>query len=116
MSIKTWHLEMLFVAGALLLANMIAGRPNPIELLGAVAVFLSFGHAQIADRLAEKEGQKEKPEVDCYKKLWYYFIGKELFWLAYFLMNHSYSALAGVFIFLAYPAWRKYYRTNIKAL
>lgn len=107
---------MLIVAGVLLIANVFSGPPNPVELLGAIAVFLSFGHAQIADRLAEKEGQKEKPEVACYKKLWYYFIGKELFWLVYFLMNHSYSALAGVFIFLAYPVWRKFYRTNIKQL
>lgn len=113
---KTWQHEMLFVAGVLLLANMFGGKPNPVELLGAIAVFLSFGHAQIADRLAEKEGQKKIPEVDCYKKLWYYFIGKELFWLAYFLMNHSYSALAGVFVFLTYPFWRKFYRTNIRPL
>ena len=113
---KTWKQEMLFVAGILLAVNGFRSDFHPLEILAAVAVFLSFGHAQIADRLAEKEGQKEKPEVDCYKKLWYYFIGKELFWLAYFLMNHSYSALAGVFIFLAYPAWRKFYRTNIKQL
>jgi hypothetical protein len=113
---KTWHLEILFVAFILFVANMFGSHLHPVELLGAVAVLLSFGHAQIADRLAEKEGQRAIPEVNCYKKLWYYFIGKELFWLTYFILNHSYSALAGVLIFLSYPIWRRFYRTNIKVL
>jgi len=110
---KTWKAELLFVAFVLLIINGFRKDPFTIELLAAVAVLLSFGHAQIADRLAEKEEQKAEPDVSCYKKLRFYFIGKELFWCLYFIMNHSYSALAGVFIFLAYPFWRKLYRIKI---
>lgn len=113
---KTWKQEMLMVAGVLLAVNLFRDGVHPVEYLAAFAVFLSFGHAQIADRLAEKEEIKSVPEVDCYKKLWYYFVGKELCWLLFFLFSHAYSALAGVFIFLAYPFWRKLYRAHIKPL
>lgn len=100
---------MLFVACVLLGVNVFRSEFHPLELLASLAVILSFGHAQIADRLAKEEGRKPIPEVDCYRKLWYYFVGKEVCWLLYFLMSHSYSALAGVFIFLAYPVWRHFY-------
>lgn len=113
---KTWQHEMCFVGCVLLAVNGFRNTFHPLELLAALAVFLSFGHAQIADRLAEKESQRDKPEVDCYKKLSYYFVGKEICWLTYFLLSQSYSALAGVFIFMAYPFWRKFYRANIKSL
>lgn len=113
---KTWKVEMLFVASVLLVCNMIAGSPKGLELLAALAVLLSFGHAQIADRLAEKEDKRSVPEVECYKKLWYYFLGKEACWFLFFLLSHAYSALAGVFIFLAYPFWRKVYRAHVKPL
>lgn len=111
---KTWHVEMLVVAVILLVVNLIAQRLFTVEILGAVAVILTFGHAQIADRMAEQESLRDKPAVDCYKKLWYYFVGKELFWCLYFLLNHSYSALVGVLVFLAYPVWRGIYRRKIK--
>ena len=111
---KTWKIEMLVVAVILLIVNLLTHKLFTIEVLAAVAVLLTFGHAQIADRMAEQEGLREKPSVDCYKKLWYYFVGKEIFWCLYFFLNHSYSALVGVFVFLAYPMWRSIYRHKIK--
>lgn len=105
---------MLVVATILLVVNYLSHKLFSIEILAAIAVILTFGHAQIADRLAEKEAQKDIPEVDCYRKMWYYFVGKEMFWFLYFFMNHSYSALVGVFVFLAYPVWRSIYRKKIK--
>lgn len=111
---KTWKIEMLVVATILLVVNYLSHKLFSIEILAAIAVILTFGHAQIADRLAEKEAQKDIPEVDCYRKMWYYFVGKEMFWFLYFFMNHSYSALVGVFVFLAYPVWRSIYRKKIK--
>ncbi len=113
---KTWKQEMLFVAGVLLAVNGFRNDFHPLEILAAIAVFLTFGHAQIADRLAEKESQRDNPEVDCYKKLWYYFVGKEILWCLYFLLSHSYSALAGVAIFFCYPFWRIFYRKHIRPL
>ncbi len=111
---KTWKVEMLVVAVILLTVNFFAQKLFSIEILAAIAVLLTFGHAQIADRLAEKEAQREEPEVECFRKMWYYFVGKEIFWLLYFFLNHSYSALVGVFVFLFYPVWRRIYRTKIQ--
>ena len=102
------------VAGVLLAVNGFKENPFTIDLLAAFAVLLSFGHAQIADRLAEQEEQKSKPVVDCYQKLLYYFVGKEILWCLYFLLSQSYSALAGVFVFLTYPLWRRFYRKYIR--
>ena len=103
---------MLVVTVILVAVNFFTHKLFTIEILAAAAVLLTFGHAQIADRLAEKEAEKSFPEVDCYRKMWYYFVGKELFWLLYFFLNHSYSALVGVFVFLTYPVWRRVYRTK----
>jgi len=114
--VKTWKVEMIIVASILLAINGFKPQFNWIELLAAVAVLLTFGHAQIADRMAEQEELRKNPSVDCYKKARYYFIGKEILWFSYFLLNHSYSALAGVGIFLAYPFWRRFYRARIKTI
>lgn len=113
---KTWKLEFLFVAAILAIVNYFTGRFFTIESLAALAVLLVFGHAQIADRMSEQEAFREKPSVDCYKKLWYYFISKEIFWCLYFFLNRSYAALVGVAIFLAYPIWRDIYRKKIRPL
>lgn len=111
---KTWKIETLVVALVLLAVNIVTHKIFTIEVLAAIAVLLSFGHASISDRLAEQEALKEKPIVDCYRKLHYYYVGKEFFWFLYFFLNHSYSALVGVIVFFAYPVWRKIYRTHIK--
>ncbi len=101
---------MLVVAAILFAVNVFNHKLLTVEAFAAMAVLLTFGHAQIADRLAEQEGKRAIPSVDCYKKLWYYFIGKELLWSLYFLETHAYSALVGVVVFLVYPFWRKLYR------
>lgn len=106
---KTWHIEMFVIAIVLLLVNAFAKTLLSIELLASIAVLLSFGHTQISARLIEKEEARDLPDVSCYKKLWYYFMAKEFFWILYFLMNKSYSALVGCFVFLAYPIWRNLY-------
>jgi hypothetical protein len=111
---KTFHYETTFVALVLLAVNYFTHRLFTIEMLAAIAVLLTFGHVSIADRLAEQEELRAVPVVDYYKKLWYYFVGKEFFWFLYFFLNHSYSALVGVFLFLAYPVWRKIYRKKIQ--
>lgn len=107
---KTWKIEMLIVAVILFAVNFFTHHLFTIEVIAALAVLLTFGHAQIADRLAEKQAEMDRPTVECYRKMWFYFFGKEICWLTYFFLNHSYSALVGVFIFLGYPGWRKLYR------
>lgn len=115
---------MLVVTTILLVVNYFTHGFNiTMELIGSSAVLLTFGHAQIADRLAEAENQRiryaadsvyptkeAKIKVECFRKLWWYYVGKEACWLAYFVYTHAYSALVGVFVFLAYPVWRRMYR------
>jgi hypothetical protein len=48
--------------------------------------------------------------VSCYRWSTRLFVGKEIVWLAYFTASRTYSALVGVLVFLAYPAWRRYWR------
>ena len=120
--IRTWYVETL-VAAAILTTVALATGGGALELLGAGAVLLSFGHASIADRLAEAEAERrsyvrfvdggvDDHAVTCHRWLVRYLVGKEALWLVYFVLHHSWSALAGVGLFLAYPAWRGWWRAR----
>lgn len=101
---------MLVVAIALLAVNA-STHGGGLELIGAGAVLLSFGHAQVAERLAEREGAREQAAVECHRWALRYLVGKESLWLAYFVLHRSWSALAGVVLFLVYPVWRRAWRS-----
>ena len=103
--VTTWAKEAL-VVGSILLAVALA-KGQAIELLGALAVLLSFMHAQVSFRHAEAS-RKSQPQVSCHWIAQYYFLGKEACWFSYFLCLGAWSALIGVLIFLIYPVWRKY--------
>lgn len=107
---KTWQKEALAVALALALVAYY--KQQPLEWLGALAVLLTFCHAQIGFRLSEAEAAraitKTKVQVECYWKLQYYFVAKELCWFVYFGLLGAWSALVGVVVFLLYPVWRRY--------
>lgn len=116
---KTWQYEMIVVA-AVLSAVVLLTNNHPIEWVGAGAVLLSFGHAQVADRLAEAErerrdgalyGDQDVHAVACHAWATRYLVGKEALWLVYFVVHHSWSALAGVGLFIAYPFWRAWWRS-----
>lgn len=87
---------------------------GPAEWIGSLAVFLTFMHIQIADRLAEAEEKRGATNlsVECHWKLKWYLISKEACWLAYFVSLGAWSALVGVGVFLLYPAWRHWYRRH----
>lgn len=106
---KTWMYESIVAAIVLITVAWLTGNSSA-EWIGAAAVFCAFNHAQIADRLAEKQKFKVEPDVPCYWKLGIFFVLKEAFWLTYFLMHQSYSALVGVVLFLLYPLWRGLWR------
>lgn len=110
---QTWKIEFIFVW--LVLVAGLACNPhyNWTDIIGSVAVLISFGHAQVSDRMAEKQSKLAKPDVECYRWSLGYFIAKEALWLAYFISNHSYPALLGVVVFLLYPVWRKVYRRYV---
>jgi hypothetical protein len=111
--IQTFIIEYLFI-GAILTAVAIISEKGWVEWIGVVAVFLTFGHASIAERLREREALRHLArtplEVACYWKLPYYFYAKEILWLAYFIFIGAWSAIAGVIVFLIYGPWRSYYR------
>jgi hypothetical protein len=109
LKLKTWYFETFFVALVLFLIIFFTKNVWR-EYVGGLAVLLSFGHGSIAERFREKEEKKNNPDVACFQYSLYYFIGKELCWLCYFIATKSYSALVGVVIFLVYPFWRKFWR------
>lgn len=118
--VRTWHIEQLVIA-AVLIAVALGSGGGTLELVGAGAVLLSFGHASVADRLAEGEAQRRRyvkfcggdddgHAVECYRWAVRYLVGKETLWCAYFILHRSWSALAGCGLFLAYPVWRRWWR------
>lgn len=116
---KTWQVEMLVVAAVLVGVVLSTHRyADPVEWIGAGAVLLSFGHAQVADRLAENmaftaraTGVGGQISVECFRWANRYLVGKEALWFVYFVMHGAYSALAGVVLFIAYPFWRAWWRS-----
>jgi len=109
--IRTWMVEMAVVT-VVLATVAIASGGGAVELLGATAVVLTFGHAQVAERLAERDAARVRPSVACHRWAVRYLLAKETMWCAYFVMHRSWSALAGVGLFLAYPAWRRWWRAR----
>lgn len=118
MMIRTWHAEMAVATTVLAAVVVVTGRyASPVEWIGAGAVLLTFGHMQVSDRLAENAAFSAKVgigggiTVDCFKWTSRYLVGKEILWLVYFMLHQSWSALAGVGLFLLYPVWREWWRS-----
>lgn len=101
-SVRTWTLEASAVALVLATVALLGGN-RLLEWIGALAVLLTFMHAQITDRLAEREATRPQPEVPCFRWAQRYFLSKEVLWLLYFVLHHSWSAMAGVVLFFALP-------------
>lgn len=108
---KTYQAELAFVGLALLLAVFLS-HGGALETVGALAVLFSFAHAQVAERMREKQAAKAKPDVACHRWSLRYFMAKELLWCSYFVAHKSWAALVGVGVFLAYPLWRKWWRAR----
>ncbi len=114
---RTWYTEAIFVLVVLVTTALIS-KKGAVEWIGVCAVFFTFQHASIAERLGEAEKKRlkdgENIYVDCYHKLPKYFYAKEACWLLYFVLVGAWSAVVGVFIFLLYPVWRKVWRKHHK--
>lgn len=108
---RTWMYEAAVVAGVLLAVWIITGH-RWIELVGSLAVFFTFKHAQIADRMQERQAIKEKPDVECYRWSNRYFVTKEFLWILFFALTGAHSAITGAVLFCIYPFWRKWYRSR----
>lgn len=106
---KTWHGEAIVVAVALI-AQLFFTHFHLPEIICSLAVFVTFLHAQVADRMQERQAILETPDVHCHWKLNWFFVTKECLWIAFFLMTSAYAALSGAILFSLYPLWRKYWR------
>ncbi len=95
---KTWVYESGVVFSALLLTSFLKGFTLP-EVTCGLAVWITFMHGQVSERMQYKQSQMVVPDVDCYKWSNRYFISKEILWIAFFVMVHSYSAIVGSVIF-----------------
>lgn len=106
---RTWQGELAGVA-IILGAVLLVTHAPWIEVVGSAAVLASFAHAQVSDRLAEREAARQTPDVHCHAWARRYFLVKEALWLVYFVTKGAWSALVGCAVFLAYPAWRTWWR------
>jgi hypothetical protein len=102
------------MVAALLLGGIALWRGTPADGLCAVAVLLSFGHTTIAERMRERQTVQDTSaaHVECHRLLNLYLIGKEITWVAFFLLSNSLPALLGCILFLFYPVWRKFWRRH----
>ncbi|MFN8306238.1 MAG: hypothetical protein U0T79_05655 [Ferruginibacter sp.] len=110
---RTWMIESLVVA-VLLAATVLLKPFQWQELICGMAVLVTFMHAQVADRMQEKQAQQAKPDVHCYKWTARYFLLKESLWILFFVSIRSYAALAGSIVFFLYPFWRKLYNGRLR--
>lgn len=104
---KTWHLELLFVAALLILPAYLGGWLGFISMF---AVLFTFCHVQVSTRLYEADLNRPSPSVHCHEFLSTYLILKELLWVFIFLITGAYPAIIGSVVLLAYPYWRQFYR------
>ena len=77
------------------------------QVLGSAAVFATFGHMSVASRLEEAQERTSTKTVECYRKLTRYLVVKEALWLVTFVLLGAWTPLAGIPLFILYPAWRK---------
>jgi hypothetical protein len=113
--LRTYHFELGFALVFLSSVAALSGK-GAVEWIGVFAVFFTFAHATVADRLAEIQAKEfretKQATIECYYKLERYFYLKEALWFVYFLLLGAWSAIAGVFLFLLYPVWRKWVRAS----
>lgn len=81
-----------------------------ISLLTCFGILFAFARTTVADRMQEAQARASTKTVQCYKWFTGYLIGGEICWLLVFLLSGNYVAMSSIPLFLAYPAWRRYYR------
>lgn len=108
---RTWKIEATVVL-LLLVASLFLKEIFYQDIICCFAVWVTFLHAQVADRMQEKQAKMVTPDVECFKWSNRYFLLKEAMWIVFFLTIGSYPALVGSITFFIYPYYRKIYRKN----
>lgn len=109
MTLRTWQME---AGGMLALLCGTAGLEwyagaDPIgTLLSGAAVFSTFLHGQVSDRLRAYATRTSADTPDCARLETRYYIAKELLWFAFFAWMVKPTAIIGTAAFLLYPVWR----------
>jgi hypothetical protein len=109
--LPTWVWELSAAAGVLAVVSELGGG-GLIQRLSALAVLLSFAHAQVASRLDEAEERRVERAVHCRAWLVRYLVAKEAAWVAVFGLTGAWPAVAGCALFLLYPLWRRWWRSS----
>ena len=107
--LRTWQIESAVVALVLMAVAACTGN-HFREWVGAAAVWITFMHGQVADRLSADQAARPEASVPCWRWAGRYFVTKEILWMLYFILSQTWSALACVVLFLLYPVWRRFYR------
>lgn len=110
MKITLYHIEIMVILLVLGLPLLFTDTIRTTELIATAAVFFTFLHAQMGNRLQEAEAAKDKPSVENAWHIVLFQIAKESLWVVFFFMTQAWAALVGAIVFLAYPFWRKWYR------
>ena len=112
MRFRTWMKEAAVMALVLSLTTglTIASTGDKRQILAGVAVFVTFMHAQVSDRLrAYSLGETPAPPECARMERIYYYV-KEVLWFFFFASIASWPTLAGTACFLLYPKWRNHVR------
>lgn len=90
--IKTRMIEAMVVFLVLASVAYLSGSTLE-EWIVCFAILFTFMHAQVADRMKEKEDTKIIPDVSCYQRSTRYYVLKELLRVVFFLITQVYTAL-----------------------
>ena len=110
MKITVYHKETAFIILILVVPLMFAGSVRTTEWIATLAVFFTFLHAQMGNRMQEAEAVQDKPAVKNAGRIVFYQILKEGLWVVVSVMTQTWAAWLGAFVFLCHPFWRRYYR------
>lgn len=84
MRLRTYHYEQAFVLAVLLVPFFFSDHVRLSEIVAVAAVFFTFKHATVADRMQERQAIQAVPDVECWRKSNQFFITKEILWIAFF--------------------------------
>lgn len=110
---RTWQLEATAMGTLLSVSTSLAIHAGAgwSQVICGCAVFVTFLHAQVSDRLREYAAGGDIPP-ECAKLERVYYVMKEVLWLGFFAITLNFPALMGTVGFLLYPRWRAWWRSR----